>query len=156
MENHTKSKWPPLIGAYIMNFGAVEVVLLNWIGKHCSDKIVRDLAIDMPLHKRLSLVRELIKRSDLPEDQKHTALLLWCEVEKHSKIRNIIAHNPFITHTQNGREENGFIDVKKMKGIGPYPLLPLSLEDIAKSGSALAKILPKLIEPLSRNPTNAV
>jgi hypothetical protein len=99
------------------------------------------MAIDMPLGKGIGLVCDLVKRSDLPPDRKARALELWGEVATLSKTRNKVAHSP-MCQNPNGSNEWGIIDVKKMKGIGPYPVEPMHFDDIAREGFRLAKILP--------------
>jgi hypothetical protein len=110
--------------------------------------VLRDLAIEMPFKKRISLVCELIVRSRLPTEQKEKAVTLWKEVAKLAETRNVIAHNPFATTAQG---DSGFLDVKKLKGDGPYELIPLRLTDLADAGSRLTRILPDLLQPVSRN-----
>lgn len=104
--------WPELIGSFVINFGAVEMIIFQWIDKHSTDQIVRDMAIDLPLNKRLKLVCDLIQRSNLPPESKQKALSLWGEVARISETRNVIAHSPFITH----QNQHGFIDLKKNEG----------------------------------------
>ena len=130
-----------------MNFGAVEVIMLQWMDKLSTDPIIRDIAIDLPLSKRLALVCELIKRSTLAPENKHRALSLWGEVAKISEIRNIIAHSPFITH----QNQHGFIDLKKMKGVkdgSPIPIAPLTFAEVARARLRLSEIFQELIKPL--------
>jgi hypothetical protein len=140
------SQCAKLIGSFLMNFGAVDVILFKWIDKYSTDPIVRDLAIDLPLSKRLALVCELIKRSSLPEESKKKALTLWGDVGKISEIRNIIAHSPFITHNN----QNGFIDIKKMKGVKdghPIAVSPLDSSRIATATLRLGQIFSEIKEP---------
>lgn len=147
MESHNQAEWASLIGAFIINFGAAEMASFLWITKFSINQSTRDSAIGQPLSKRLKLVCELVQRSNLAEDYKKRALELWAEVAKLSKTRNIIAHSPFVTRTKDGKFDSGFLDVKKMKGIGPYTLEPLRLEDIARDGSKLATILQDIVKP---------
>ena len=134
-----------IIGGFLVNFGAVEFSSFQWIEKFSTDKIVRDLAIGLPLRKRLELVCTLITRSNLPEDRKKRALELWNDVAKIAIIRNKVAHNPLVTNLKTG--EMGIIDVKKMHGIGPYEIEPLQAADIASAGKQLRRILEEIAEP---------
>jgi hypothetical protein len=142
-----------IVGAYVLNFGAAEMATFQWITKFQTDLMVRDMAIDMPLGKRIALVCDLVKRSDLPADRKTRALELWGEVAALSKIRNRVAHSP-MCQNPNKSDEWGIIDVKKMKGVGPYPIEPLHFDDIARDGSRLAKLLPELLKPFSTDVHN--
>lgn len=141
-----KNQWPKLIGSFLINFGAVEVILFQWIDKLSKDSIVRDIAIDLPLNKRLGLVCELVKRSGFSVERKQKALTLWGEVAKISETRNIVAHSPFITH----QNQNGFIDIKKMKGVkdgSPIAIAPLTFADVASAGKRLTNIFQEIVEP---------
>lgn len=118
----------------------------QWITKLSSDLNVRDRAIDMPLSNRIGLVCQLIESSSLPDNGKSKALELWGEVAQLVKIRNKVAHSP-LCRNPNGSDEWGIVDVKKMKGTGPYPVEPLHIIEIAQAGSRLAKVLEELLRP---------
>ena len=151
MDTAKELKWEPLIGGFITNFGAAEIASFQWITTLSADPVVlRDLAIDMPFRKRISLVCQLIERSGVSKERKDKAIGLWEEVAKLAEIRNTIAHSPFIT-----QPSTGFLNVKKLKGDGPYEIVPLGLVDVANAGSRLARILPDLLKPFSRNESTA-
>jgi len=139
-------QWSELIGAFLINFGAAEMATFQWIERFSSAK-ARNNSIDLILSKRIALVRQLVEQSKLPDDRKKRALELWGQVSELSKTRNIIAHNPLISHTKDGKTDMGFINTRKMKGVGPYAIEPLLFVDVAREGSRLAKILPEIITP---------
>ncbi len=116
----------------------------QWITALSTGLSVRDRAIDMPLSKRIALVRELITHSSLRDDRKLKAIELWDEAAQLSSIRNKLAHSP-LCQNPNGSDEWGFVDVKRMKGIGPYEIEPLHYIEIAQAGSKLAKINDQLL-----------
>jgi hypothetical protein len=141
-------KWARSVGAFVINFGNAEMVAFQWIAKHSPNPVAdRDSAIDMKLAKRIEFVCRLIQNSALPEDRKKKAIALWRELDKYRKIRNIIAHSPFLASTQNGKREDGFIDVRRMKGKGPYKLEPMMLEDVRAAGKAVALVLEQIAVP---------
>jgi hypothetical protein len=142
--NVNMQQWSQLIGAFLINFGAAEIATFQWIERFSSAK-VRNESIDLILSKRIALVRQLVEQSNLPDDRKTRALDLWGQVSELSKKRNIIAHNPLISHTKDGKTDIGFINTKKMRGVGPYAIEPLLFVEIAREGSRLAKILPEII-----------
>jgi hypothetical protein len=144
--NASMQLWSELIGAFLINFGAAEMATFQWIERFSSAK-VRSNSIDLILSKRIALVCQLVERSSLPDDRKKQALELWGQVSELSKTRNIIAHNPLISHAKDGRTDMGYINTKKMKGVGPHAIEPLLLLEIAREGSRLAKILPEIIAP---------
>lgn len=139
------------IGAFILNCGAAEMATFLWITGLSTDLMLRDVAIDMPLSKRIALVCQLIKRSNQPDSEKSQALSMWGEVARIADAtRNKIAHSP-LCRNPNGSDEWGFINVKKMKGVGPYQIEPLHFDDIMIEGSKLAKILPELLKVFGAN-----
>ncbi len=138
------------IGGVFINFGALEMMSFRWVDTLGRDPVVmRDLAIDMNLARRIELIVALITRSDWPDDLKQKSISLWREVSDQSKIRNTIAHNPFVTaKNREGLTVSGIANAKKMKGEGPYEYELLSAEDISKAalragalGRELATIL---------------
>lgn len=72
---------------------------------------------------------------------------MWGEVAKIAVIRDKVAHNPLVTIHKTG--EMGIIDVKKMKGIGPYEIEPLKPADIASAGKQLRVILEEIVKLLN-------
>lgn len=123
----------------------------QWITLLSSDLMLRDVAIDMTFSKRIALVCQLIKRSGQSEAEKSRALSQWGEVARIADTtRNKIAHSP-LCQNPNSADEWGFIDVKKMKGVGPYQIEPLHFDDIMREGSKLAKILPELLKVFGGN-----
>lgn len=47
MTSNQQTLFGEIIGGFLVNFGAVEFSLLQWIEKFSTDKIVRDLAIGL-------------------------------------------------------------------------------------------------------------
>ena len=84
------------MGKFILNFGGLELISLMWIEELGRDDLLLDLGADMPLSKRLDLVRVLVKRSRLEKDLEREVLDTWAAVERLAKIRNDLAHGPII------------------------------------------------------------
>jgi hypothetical protein len=146
MNQSTMQQWSEIVGAFVLNFGAAEMTSHVWIRKLTKNQAMWDKALGMKLGHRISLVEKLIARSDLSPDIKTQSLELWGQVLKLSKTRNEIAHSP-LAKPNNNAGGWGILDVKKMKGIGPFKIIPLEFQDIARDGKRLAKILPHLLEP---------
>jgi hypothetical protein len=100
----TQQQQTELIGAFVLNFGAAEMATFLWITRFATDLMIRDVAVDMPLGKRIGLVCDLVKRSELPEDQKTRALELWGEVATLSKTRNKVAQSPMCQNPNRSNE----------------------------------------------------
>ena len=138
-------EWHELVGAFVLNFGAAEMTTHVWIRKLSTEINIRDKALSMTLSERISLVNSLVRDSDLPPDIKTRSLELWQQVSKLSKRRNEIAHSP-LARPKNSEDGWGILDVKKMKGIGPFTITRLEFRDVARDGKRLAKVLPHLLE----------
>jgi hypothetical protein len=150
-EKHpTPGEFASLIGAFLMNFGSVELALFQWIKALARDEIVWDIALEMTLNKRLGLVCDLIKRSTRQPDWKQKSLAIWKEIEKFSEIRNVIAHNPILTDKKSGAM--GFLNLKKLKGShGRIPALIFNFKDVSTAGSRMAVLANEVIKPIRWN-----
>lgn len=146
MNQPTMQLWSEIVGAFVLNFGAAEMSTHVWIRKLTNDQAKRDEALDMKLSHRISLVKKLIADSNLSPDIKTQSLELWEEISRLSNTRNKIAHSP-LAKPNNNTDGWGILDVKKMKGIGPFKIIPLEFLDIARDGKRLSKILSHLLEP---------
>jgi hypothetical protein len=86
----------------------------------------------------------LVDRATWPDIRKSEAKQLWCEVRNLSKIRNKIAHNPITSKETSDGLVRGIINVKEMKGIGPYKFEPLILEDLMTANVRLGELVEQL------------
>ena len=60
--NHKATEpWVSAIGKLMVNFGAIELATYAWIDRLAKDRLLHDLAIDMPLAKRLEILDELVE-----------------------------------------------------------------------------------------------
>jgi hypothetical protein len=146
MNQPTMQLWSEIVGAFVLNFGAAEMSIHVWIRMLTNDQAKRDEALDMKLGQRISLVKKLITDSNLSSDIKTQSFELWEEVLRLSITRSKIADSP-LAKPNNNTDGWGILDVKKMKGIGPFKIIPLEFLDIARDGKQLAKILSHLLEP---------
>jgi len=102
------------IGKFIVNFGAAEYLTYILIEELSHDEIVYDLSIDMPLSRRLKLIKDLsLKRKldkELIDDIKKTINV----AEDLAQFRNSIAHNPIMLSVKNN-ESSALIGIPNMK-----------------------------------------
>ena len=134
-----------MVGGLLLNFGALEFISYRWAEILSTDKVVRDLAIDMPLAKRIGLIKRLIERSGWREDQKKEAESLWSEVLELAKARNTLAHNPLLTKPEpDGTVTFGVINAKEMKGTGPYSIAPVLPRDVHSAGCRAGTLIERL------------
>lgn len=126
--------WSNAIGGVFLNFGSIEFASFRWIEALSTDLLMRDIAIDMKLSQRIGLIKRLVERAAWPTEKKKKAIELWDEVAKRSEIRNTIAHNPFsFGRDRNGHPAAGILNVKKMKGPGPYEVSLLNAHQILET-----------------------
>ena len=147
MEHERGPHWYEVIGAFIINFGAVETCSYQWILK-LGGKTALNNSIGPLLGQRIKLLLELISKSNLSPEQKKHFSALWIEISELAKTRNVIAHGPLVSHTKAGKMQMGILDFKQMKNAGPNPpFTPLLFTDILRAGSRTAKILEEIVEP---------
>ena len=147
--------WSNAIGGLILNFGQIEFLSHRWIQHFQTDPIVGDLAINMQLSHRLSLMSELIARSSLVPVVRERATQLWREVGKLSETRNTVAHNPMVfARGPEGQVVPGIPNVKHMKGSGPFTVTLLNVTKIiddARRVSVIARNLEQLLVEANRS-----
>jgi hypothetical protein len=80
----------------------------------------RDATMSLTFSKRIKLVKKLISESQWEDSKKKEALKLWGEVAKECKLRNEVAHNPFHVWLIQGKNVGGIINVRHLRGPGPY------------------------------------
>ena len=121
------------IGGVFINFGALEMISFRWVEALGKDPVVmRDLAIDMNLGRRIEFIVTLITRSSWAPAIQARSITLWRRVADESKIRNTIAHNPFVWgKNKEGQPVSGIANAKKMKGDGPHEYELVTADEIA-------------------------
>jgi hypothetical protein len=145
-EEEASPTWSGIIGGLLINFAAVEYASFRWVDALSNgNDIMRDLSIDMNFSRRIALIHRLIDKAEWPEPRKVEAKMMWTEAVKLSEIRNTIAHNPLCSlPDETDGLKMGVINTKKMKGVGPYSIEVVSLNEIQSSGHSLAELSAKL------------
>lgn len=135
--------WPTAIGKFILVFGHIEFCSQRWIQYFARDPLIKDLAIDATFSKRLTLIKKLISRAELPPDISKRAIELWGETEKFSETRNTIAHNSLVTGIEKGTGKRiwGIGNIRHMKGSGPFSIPLIQLSTIKQMTNRLLEIL---------------
>jgi hypothetical protein len=149
---HTEP-WVAAIGKFMVNFGGVESATLLWIDHLSDDLILKELAIEMPLARRIELIRKLLERRNLPKKLLNESKSAWGKAEKLSRIRNEIAHNPVIFgwHGEEAQRPPDFIGSLNFRRLKPgaprvSPLLEFtalnrSVDEVAHLAGKLHSIL---------------
>ena len=130
----------------MLNFGALELASLQWIDELSTDGIVKEIAIDLKLSRKIALIQTLIKRSNVSAARQKSMIALWDAVSVLSQTRNTIAHNPLLFRYFHGKLQAGVINTKKMKGVGPYKLRPIKFEDVRSASSRAAHLVEELVK----------
>jgi hypothetical protein len=145
-EEEASPTWSGVIGGLLINFAAVEYASFRWVDALSDgNDIMRDLSIDINFSRRIALIHRLIDRAEWPEPRKVEAKMMWTKAGKLSEIRNTIAHNPLCSlPDETDGLKMGVINTKKMKGVGPYSIEVVSLNEIQSSGHSLAELSAKL------------
>jgi len=123
--------WDRTIGGFILNCGAIEFALIRLAEVISQDPVQRDLALKKMLSGRISLVRGLAQRSNLSDSVRQELENTLDKVAELAETRNTVAHNPFVSGVDaKGVPVKGIMDVRKVKGIGPFEVGLLGLQDI--------------------------
>ena len=133
--------WSNVIGGLFLNFGGIEFLAFRWIQHFASDQSLADSAFEMLLYKKLKTIRGLVKHSDLTSDAQKRAVELWNEVGRLSKIRNSVAHNPWVFGKgENGQLVGGILDLRNSKGSGQRSVPLISVKTIVETARRIAHI----------------
>ena len=152
MSETQRDAFAGMVGGLLLNFGSLEFISYRWAEVLSTDKVVRDLAIEMPLARRIGLIKRLIERSALADGEKQNALSLWNEVLELAKTRNTLAHNPLLERTeQDGSTTFGVINFREMKGTGPFALCPVLPTDVHSAGCRAGALVGLLTTFMSKN-----
>ena len=122
-------QWAQVVGSLILHFGTLEYLTFIFI-ELFSGAAARDAAQKDKFAKRIRTVKELIEKSSWSESQKNTALDLWIKVDGHREFRNEVAHNPFIIKRIADKNVMGILNVRHLRGPGPYTPPLISLNDV--------------------------
>jgi hypothetical protein len=134
------AKWAQVVGSLLLLFGTVEFISFRFIEMLNGDT-ARDSAMRLQFARRIETIIKLIGSSTWPETEKKEALNLWAEVKKESKMRNDIAHNPYVLGTdETGRVGAGILNIRHLRGTGPFHPPLIHLDDIALSHDRLVRL----------------
>lgn len=123
--------WSYAIGGFILNFGSIEFSLIRLAQVISPSDEKRNKAIFKLLSGRVTYVGELLKESEISDELKKKIIESLREVRVQSKLRNVIAHNPFAKgKNRDGGEVSGIMDTRKFSGEGPYEIPLLLLDDV--------------------------
>ncbi len=145
-------QWANAIGGVFLNFGFLEFTSLRWVQYFSKDEILNDVSIDLNFAKRIILIKQLIKRGVWTDSLKYESQLLWGEASKLSETRNTIAHNPMVQGVNpEGQAVQGIVNVKQMKGTGPFAIDLIDFQTIASVAIRAGELTKKLQEFLTQN-----
>jgi hypothetical protein len=140
-ETHTSCRW----ATSSLNFGAIEFYSYAWIAELARDDTLLDLALDMPLGRRVDLVVLLANRERMPKRLKAEVRKLWEQVKKIAETRNTVAHSP-IVFVWKGRPAEGPADVvgiPRVKDLKQKPgrsMRTTPIEQVIKAGGDLVPL----------------
>jgi hypothetical protein len=112
-------QWAQVVGSLVLLFNSAELISLNFIAMINGDT-ARQAAMSKKFYERIAMIKELIAKSNWPDDEKTEALKLWDEVDVKREFRNDLAHNPFIVKMENGNRVAGILIIRELRGPPPY------------------------------------
>jgi hypothetical protein len=139
-------RWAFVVGALVLNFGALEFLTLVWISR-LSPQTAR-LPVKLEFTKRIHRVIRLIRSATLPSGapRKDEIINAWKAVEKLAEVRNLIAHNP-VVEGWHGDHSDGrpadFICVPHARGLDvtPTSMRTISLDALLEVDRDVLKVL---------------
>jgi len=78
---HTRP-WVTAIGEFMVNFGGVELTTFLWIDRLSDDLVLKELTLEMPLARRIAVIRRLLESRELAKKLLNEARSAWGKVEK--------------------------------------------------------------------------
>lgn len=145
--------WLTAVGRLVLTFGSIEFLLDLLILQWTNDDLLAASALDLPFARRLTLLRKVIDRANLPETEAKNLTDQLRRIEEVSKVRNAIAHNPlFVVRVNSNRPDLGqFLGVPNLKARsqGRARLTPVvtpdelkeAIESLRKAAAALSSVL---------------
>lgn len=88
--------WVSAVGKLMINFGGLELLAFYWVREFTDSPAVQDVALGLPLSRRIDLLLELSKEAHLPPATRKAFVAQWREVKEIAKLRNVFAHSPII------------------------------------------------------------
>jgi hypothetical protein len=155
--------WVTAIGKFMVNFGGVEWTTFLWIDRLSDDVVLKELTIEMPLSRRIDVVKKLLERRDLPKKFLQDSKSAWGRAEKLAKLRNDLAHNPVVFGWHGSEEQRapdfiGSLNFRKAKAGVPRatPILELAaLNRGVDEAAAVAQKLHTILESLQAPSSDA-
>jgi hypothetical protein len=96
LDNPASNKFVEHIGKFIINFGVIEMTIIELCDALSQDPVLTRLAHRALLSRRIDILKEQIKAATLPIETEETLLNHLKELRPFIELRNILAHNPLI------------------------------------------------------------
>jgi hypothetical protein len=134
-----------LTGIFIHHCGVLEFLINNSIKKFAKDQLLASDAISSPLHKRINLLRKLLKqRSGIEND---FIVSLCNDIDEIRLKRNIVAHNPIVSTKpdETGEEEILVIRHKPSEVTVPDKLTKKDISELVNKTKNLIQNFTRMI-----------
>jgi hypothetical protein len=146
-------RWVGAIGKFMINFGGIEWTSFVWMESLSRDDLLKEVAADMPLSKRIELIRKLLDQRALPKKLMNEAKSAWGTAEKLAKFRNDIAHNPIVFGWHGPEEARppdfiGSLNFRKLKARKPQMTPLLEFTALTRAIDEAARVAQELHELL--------
>lgn len=155
--------WVIAIGKFMVNFGGIEWTTFLWIDRLSNDPLLKELTLEMPLARRIGVIRRLLESREPGKKLLNEARSAWGKAEKLAQLRNDIAHNPIVFGWHGPEEKRtpdfiGSLNFRKVKS-GAHTTTPLlefsALNRGIDEAAAIAQKLHELLESIAPVPSEA-
>ncbi len=116
-------EWPFLVGQYMLNFGAIELLSFQYLNFLEANRVDFNKNLDQLLGTRINRIVDLINQSQqISAPDKDEIISVWQDAKKLAKWRNRIAHNPVLPTWKPGSDSEhsppdllGIPDMRQLK-----------------------------------------
>lgn len=141
--------WIKGIGSFMINFGGIEWTTFLWLDVLAEDSLLKEIAVETPLSRRIEVIRRLLEKRELPKNLMNDSKAAWGSAEKLAKLRNEIAHNPIMFGWHSSEEKGppdfiGSLNFRKINSDRPKVIPHLDLTTLKKGVDDSARITQKL------------
>jgi hypothetical protein len=148
------------VGKFIINCGSLEWVVIGWIRALTDEPILFDLAIQMPMTRRLELLEYLLEARGVAQEDSERACQILQDARKLLEFRNRVAHGPLALgwreSTKSGPPDAiGIPNFRSLRSrnAAPQDVVTLEgLEQLVINAAAVVESLHQLRQELDQRP----
>ena len=137
------------VGKFIINCGSLEWVVVGWIRALTDEPILFDLAIQMPMSRRLELLESLLDAREIAQEDSERVRETLQDARKLLEFRNRVAHGPLALGWRGSAKSGppdaiGIPNFRTLRSRKPAPEDVVTLEGLEQLVTNAAEIVESL------------